>query len=482
MIGARPSLVRGSMMIATSLAIAGVLSFVTSIIIARSVGVTDFGFYSITISLQNIAILFSSFSLGMAITKFVAEYTVRDAKLALKFAKTGIRLVLLFASVTAVIYFSLADVIGNGLYDEPAVAELIPLSVMVAFSSAMMVFASGLAQGNQRLKLVSAIQMSTPIISLSIIVVLLPDLGVKAAFIGFFIAQMTVATLSTLRLSRTGFPLFSKVDAPAQMPYSRMLLSFAIPSVMSAVMVTPILWFGNTVLTLESGFQAMGLFGVAMVFFTGLNMLATSVSIPLVPRVSEMSVRSMERIGPLISTSMRSVSFLFFPLFFAVALFSEEIIGVLYGSDFHDASEAAFLMVTACYFCAVATPVGSAITGLGRMWVALALNMIWAAMFVVLVLFLTPSGGPTGLGLAFAVSYGVHVGVSLVVARKVVHLMIGKVLIGIVPSMSFFALAIISVAGEAPVYKALFFVLGSALMLGLGRKDVRHVLDRFQRR
>ncbi len=479
--GNRPSLVRGSMMIAISLALAGLLTFFTSVIIARSVEVHEFGFYSITISLQSIAVLFSSFSIGTAVAKFVAEYIVRDFNLALKFARAGLRLILLFATVTAVVYFFLADLIGNGLYEEPEVADLIPYSAMVAFSHAILILMSGVAQGNQRLKLMSAMQVSAPAISLSIIVMLLPTMGVKAAFIGLFCAQIIVAMLSMYRLSRTGFPLKSGIDVSSELPHSKMLLSFAVPSVMSAVMVIPIIWFGNTVLTLESGFVAMGHFGVAFVFFQGLNMLATSVSIPLVPRVSEISVHSKESIGTLISGSIRTVSFLFFPLFFAVALFSGEVIDIMYGSSYSDASDAAYLMVAACYYCAVATPIGAAIAGLGRMWVGLGLNMIWAALFVIIMLILTPSYGPAGLGMAFAVSYGIHVGSSMVVANAVLHVRIAKVLVAIVPSVALFAVAfspLTDVGGEPLLSKALMLVLGSMLMMYLGRKDIRLVSDR----
>jgi O-antigen/teichoic acid export membrane protein len=473
------------MMIAVSLAISGALIFATSIIVARSVGVTEFGFYAITVSLQNIAILFSSFGLGVAITKFVAEYIVRDFRLALKFARAGFQLVLLFASVTAVVYFALSDLIGNGLYGEPEVADLIPFSVLVAFSCAMHVFMSGLAQGNQRLKLLSVIQVTSPVISLSLIVLLLPSLGIKAPFIGLFIAYITVAALTALRLARTGFPLFGRVKAESEVPYHRMLLAFAVPSVMAGLMITPVFWVGNTILTLESGFLAMGYFGVAMVFFQGLNMMAASVSIPLVPRVSEMTVHMRDQIGPLVSKSIRAASFVLFPLFFAVALFSREVIGLLYGPDYRESSDAAYLMVAASYYYVLATPVGSAIAGLGRMWVSLGLNIIWAAVFVVLALLLSPVYGPAGLGMAFALSYGIHVGTSAAAANTVLRLKVRGILVGIVPSIALFALAYYALSeylGGQLLLKGLVLALGSALMLYLGRSEVRLVSERVLRR
>lgn len=485
MTSVRPSLVRSSVLMTVSLAISGALIFATSIIIARSVGVHEFGFYAITVSLQNIAILFSSFGLGVAITKFVAEYIVRGFKLALKFARAGLQLVFLFASVTAVVYFALADLIGNGLYHEPEVADLIPFSVLVAFSCALHVFTSGLAQGNQRLRLVSVIQVTSPVISLSVIVALLPVLGVKAAFIGLFVAYVTVSTMAVLRLSRTGFPLFGRVETEADVPYHRMLLSFAVPSVMAGLMITPVFWVGNTVLTLEAGFLAMGYFGVAMVFFQGLNMMSAAASIPLVPRVSEMSVHSRDRIGPLVSKSIRAASFVLFPLFFAGALFSREVIGLLYGPDYYGSSDAAYLMVAASFYYVLATPVSSSIAGLGRMWVGLGLNTIWAGVFIALALLLSPTYGPAGLGVSFAVSYGIHVGTSVVAANTVLRIKVKGVAAAIAPSAVLLASGyyVVTELGDGQLLpRVASLALGSALMLFLGRAEARMVYDRLMRR
>jgi O-antigen/teichoic acid export membrane protein len=473
------------MMIAASLVAAGVLSLLTSIILARSVSVTEFGFYSITISLQNVVSIFSSFSIGMAVAKFVAEYSVRDVKHALKFARTGLRLVLMFSTVTAIIYFALADPIGNGLYGEPGVADLIPFSALVVFSGAVLALASGVAQGNHRMKLLSSMQVSTPVISLSIIVAFLPYVGIRIAFMGLFAAQMTVALSAMYRLGRTGFPMGWSVEPDADTHYPKLILSFAVPAVIGVFMVAPLYWFGNTVLALESGFLAVGHFAVAMVFFQALSLLPNSLVIPLVPRVSEMSVHSREQIEPLISRSLRAVSVLSFPLFFAVALFSRDIVGILYGPEYYDSGEAVYLMVAACYYSAMAATIGAAIAGLGRMWVGLGLNMIWASVIVVTTLIAAPVYGPEGLGLAYAVSYGVHLATSMVVSDKVLNLRIRNVLVTIIPSIALFVVGFPPVTGvnELPVLvKLALLAVGTGLMVYLGRIEFRMVFERVFKR
>jgi O-antigen/teichoic acid export membrane protein len=472
-------------MIAASLLTAGVISLLTSIIIARLVSVTEFGIYSITLSLQSVLVLLSSFSIGTAVAKFVAEYNVRDMRRALGFARTGLRIVLPFSTVTAIVYFALAGPIGNGLYKEPEVVALIPFSALVVFSSATQSLVFGIARGNHRINLMSSMQLSTPIISLGIIVVLFPYVGIRAAFIGIFLAQTTVTLVALYRLGRTGFPLAARIGVVEDTRDPKLLLSYAVPVVIGSVVVIPLYWLGSTLLALEFGFLTVGQFAIAMVFFQALLFLPSSVTIPLVPRVSEMGVGPRENVGILVSQSMRAVSVLLFPIFFAVALFSKDLIGVLYESRYQGSSDAAYLMVTAAYYVAIASIVEAAIAGIGRTWVWLGLNLLWAAVFTSLVLITTPVYGAAGLGMAFAISYGVHLANTVVVSNKVLRLRIGNVLVVIIVSVVLFTagfLSLVHMRDLAVLVRLILFAFSTGLMFYLGRGEFSLVLKRLLRR
>jgi O-antigen/teichoic acid export membrane protein len=482
---ARHGLVRGSIIIAASMVAAGVLSLLTSIILARSVDVREFGFFSMTFSLQAVLGLFAGFSIGTAVAKYVAEYNVRDFRHALRFARTGLWLVLLFSTVTSFVYFALAIPIGNGLYNEPGIADLIPFSAMAVFSGAVFSLIAGIAQGNHRMELLFSMQISAPAISLVIIVILLPYVGIRAAFVGLFLAQATVTLLAAYWLGRTGFPMVGKVESDDLVRYPRTLLMFAVPAVAGSVIVVPLFWFGSTVLALESGFVAVGQFAIAMVFFQALSLLPSSITTPLVPMISAMSVDSREQIESLISRSLRAVSVLLFPIFFAIALFAGEIVAVLYGPEYDGSSKAVYLMVTACYYVAIASILGAAITGLGRMWVGLGLNLLWGAIFLTLVLVATPSYGPTGLGLAFAISYGIHLANSIAVSNRILNLKIRNVFLIIILSIALFAAGVLTMMDviEFPLTARIsLLAVGTAPMVYLGREEYMMVLRRVFKR
>ena len=479
--GPRHGLIRGSMMIAASSVISGSLSLVISVVLTRTFGVEKFGFYSITASLQSVAIIFSGFGLGPALAKYISEYAVRDARHAIRFARTGLRLVFIFSGTTALVYWALSGPLGNGLYGEPGVTVLIPFSALVVVSSALLQLLQGIVQGKHQLGLLSMMQISVPLVTLCIILAFVKHSDIQIAFIAMFVAQMAVTLMAMVRMSRLGFSLGFKVEPDDDVRCGRLLLAFAVPAVASGAMVSPVLWLGNTLLAVEAGFLAVGQFAVAIVFYQVLAILPNSLVIPLIPRISEMSVKSRGSLEQIVSQSIRVVGILPFPLFFALALFSELAVNILYGREFSDANTSVYLMVCACYFMTMSAPIGAAFNGLGRMWVGLGLNIIWAALVVSIAIIAIPSLGPGGLGLAYASAYVVHLANSVLIARHALGLRIRGVFSLAAFAIAMFAIGFLALGfgGVTSMFARFgllaFGVLGVWL---LGRSEIRLVIQR----
>jgi len=475
---ARLDLVHGSLIVTVSMVTAAAISMLTSIVIVRSLSVADFGIYSITLSLQSVVAIIASFGIGTAVAKFVAEYSARDLRQAVRFARTGLWLILLFSTITAIAYFTLARPIGEGLYHEAGVVNLIPFSAMVVISSATQSLTQNIAQGNHRMKMISSIQISTPAIRLILILILMPIIGISGAFLSLFLAQITITLMAIRRLGRTGFSIAVHEKDDSNIQYAKIILSFAVPTVLGALLVSPFYWFGNTILELGYGFTAVGQFSIALIFFQALNLLSYSVAIPLVPRVSEMSVHSRGQIGPLISQSLRSISVILFPFFLAISLFSKDIIGILFGSQYQNSADATYLMVTACFFVSLAAILEATIIGLGRMWLDLGLNGIWAIIFIPLILIMTPLYGITGLGAAFALAYAAHLFNILVVSNKILGLKIGdgfSMICLTVISLTIAFILLEFMGGLTIIEKSVIFIIFTAPVIFLGRSEIRVV-------
>lgn len=221
----------------------------------------------------------------------------------------------------------------------------------------------------------------------------------------------------------------------------------------------------------------MGHFAVGMVFYQALAVLPRSASILLVPTVSAVSVGSLDRARSITLQSVRTAAVTFFPLFLAVALFSKELVGLLYGSEYYDSVEATLLLAVASYYASLGGMLSAAIAGIGRMWLVLAIDLIWGAVFLGLMILLTPSFGPEGLGMAFVVSFGVQMANMTLVSKRVFGLETRRVFSIVSMSLVLFAAGFV-LADSDLLVRCLFWVLGASVISLVGKTEIRLVLAR----
>ena len=183
----------------------------------------------------------------------------------------------------------------------------------------------------------------------------------------------------------------------------------------------------------------MGYFAVAYVVYQALILIPSAISVPMMPRISQLTVGSHEEIQKLVAKVMRTLSIGLFPLLFAVALFSESIVETLYGAGFSASAQPVYLMVAAAYFYSLGTVVGTMITGTGRMWLGLGLNALWGAMFLVFVFVGVPILGTNGLAVSYAAAYSIFLISVLVASERLLNVKVtGMYLAGASSAILFF--------------------------------------------
>ncbi len=435
-----PSLVRGSATMLVSMSTAGAVSLLISIAIARMLGVKDFGIYSILVSVQGVITSFAVFGIGTAVAKFVAEARVRDMEQALRFAKAGLFLVVIFGTVTSVAYVALSGLIGDGLYHEHALVSLIPYSALVVITSAILAALMGIVQGCQNFKLLAKIQVLTPVLNLLMIALLLSTVGMKGIFLGYSLSQTIIAAIIILALNRGEFIFY-----PVTLEFGRTkvvprIMGFALPAFLAGIIVVPVYWIGSTRLTLDAGFDAMGYFATAYVIFQSLTLIPNALVIPMIPKVSELTVRDHGSIERLVSRTVRIFSIVLFPPIFGLALFAHFVVDILYGPSYSSSTDTLFFMMFASYFYALSAFVGALIAGTGRMWLGLAINVCWGVVFLLIAIVFVPSLGARGLAFAFLGSYGIYLVASFVVSEKALRVNLKSAYVSAISSASFFVI------------------------------------------
>jgi len=472
-------LARGSAVMFLAIVGTGGLGILISITIARLVGVGDFGIYSILVSIQGVFVLAATFGLSSAAGKFVAEYRKRDPALVGRYAKTALVLGVLSSSISLVIYVALSHFIGVDLYGEHAIVDLIPFSALVMVALAFHSFAVGLMQGFQRMKMLAFFQVGVPIVNIAIVVPLVAFFGLQGAFISAFIAQISTLVAGFYMIHSRLVP-FSRGEVHIlKDEVAKKLLNFALPGVIAGFLVAPVYWIGNTELVLTSGFDAMGLMAVALVFFNALSLIPQAIVIPLMPRVSELSVTTPEQVGMMVSKALRYVALFAFPLSLGIALYDEQIVTFFYGASYAHTSDAMYLLVAAAYFTQTASIIGGMITGLGRMWLALGMSLAWALSFIGLTFLFVPAYGPLGLGASYAVSYAFLMIVDFAVVRGVLKQDIASAIPSVLVPAVFFVggfLVFVLTPDLRLIVASIILVMGIIASLFVSRKDLNQII------
>jgi O-antigen/teichoic acid export membrane protein len=188
----------------------------------------------------------------------------------------------------------------------------------------------------------------------------------------------------------------------------RALWDFSVPALLASIIVFPVGWVGNAMLVRQpNGFDEMGIFNAANQWRLALVFIPAIINQALLPILSDLhgSENSLQ-FRSLLRTSLLVVLIISGIASIPVLLFSKYIMGA-FGTGFTSGRSVLLLLVFAAVLSNLVGPLGSALSSMGRMWGALALNLIWACMFLLAANQLVGKGA-IGLGWAYAISYGVH--------------------------------------------------------------------------
>ena len=121
------SLVRGTTLILFSQTVAGAVSFLISIAVARYLGFEGFGVYALLVSIQGVVGVLAGFGQSQAIEKYVAQSHPEDKDASKHYAECELLLFLVFSVASCLSYIVFSGLIGKDLYHERALQEYIPI-------------------------------------------------------------------------------------------------------------------------------------------------------------------------------------------------------------------------------------------------------------------------------------------------------------------------------------------------------------------
>jgi len=400
-------LARGAFWSIIGAAISRGLLFLSTIIVARILGKYDYGRLDIV---QNTILtfqVFTGFGLGLMATKFIAEFHRKDP------LKTGriIALSSLIGMATgligALIMILLAQWLATQILADTQLQMMLRVGAISIFFSAMNGAQTGALAGFEAFKAIAKVNTIAGILSFPMIAGGVYFGGIYGAVWGFAASQFVNWLINHLVLrsvmAQANIPMvFSGLQS--ELPN---IWGFALPTILSEVLVTPVNWICRTLLVNQpDGFAELGLYAAGLQVATIISSVVIVLGAPLLPILSE------QRMGSKSETAQYYNIFFFWLLSLMMVLplmAFPEVIGWLFGSQF--AGEQSSKVFTLILFFTLINSfkrgLSNTLIATSRMWWGFASNTFWGMLVLGLFWFLVKYGA-LGFAISVTIAYVIN--------------------------------------------------------------------------
>lgn len=376
------------------------MMLVQSIIIARLLGPSDLGIFSILGNLQAMASLMATFSIPVALTRYIAAS--RSNEEAGHILSTSIILIFFLSLFSSIIYYFSAGYFSN-LYNEPILVSLIAISALVVIVNAYADIGNYLLQGLHQITLLSKINTIKTPIAITLFVFFTYFYGLIGAVIASLLAAIINICIYLFYLPPHTKGISLNISTNKIMPY-KTLINYSTPTFLAVLLLPIVSLYANSLLAINIGFEAVGLFRIASTLSSVLLFIPSAICIPLFPLISELDSMNKDKLSHAFSEVTKTLILILLPLTVVMGLFSKIIIELLYGSTYSDAWFPTFIMTITTFVISIGLIQGNFLQGTAKVWGSLLLNVLWAISFVIL-LNLFIEKGINGIAYAYLISY-----------------------------------------------------------------------------
>jgi O-antigen/teichoic acid export membrane protein len=198
---------------------------------------------------------------------------------------------------------------------------------------------------------------------------------------------------------------------------------------LSGVVMAPVVWITNSMLANQpDGYGELGLFNAANQWRIFIVLLPGLLMTAMLPILADRHGRGdKDGFDKALTFNFRITWIIALPLTVTTIVLGEQL-AALFGSQFSGAESMISLLMIATFLNLLATPVGTALAGAGKMWTGVLMNCGWGLVLIVVGAYLVPRNGGAGLAAAYVVAYLMHVvWVMAYVEAKLVRGVVSKV-------------------------------------------------------
>ena len=398
---------RAALLTGASGLLSRVLLGFTPLVLARVLGLEKYGVYALVMSLVGVVAGTSGLGQNAALQKFLPEYAINNPARGHAILVASVQIVgTVILVVSAVLLFA-SHGIARSIYRDASLAGVFQFSILAVAATVLFNHFSSIIIGLHR---ITTLSFASVVRSAAFLIFGAGGawfFGLYGALAGQVIAAvLALAILISETHSTAAWRLHPGDVTFAFRDVATEIMSFGIPALLAGVVVTFGNWWGSTMLVRHAGLPQLGLFGAAYSLMQVMLLLPSSLTVPAVSFLSETRAASgQQAFSDLVGNNLRLIWALTLPISFAFALFARNIMVLAFGNGFAPAAGLTSWMAFTALIIAINSQIGSAISSLGRMWQALAINAIWLTIFMPVSYVAVARTGALGLAVAYCISY-----------------------------------------------------------------------------
>ncbi|MBM4241061.1 MAG: flippase [Euryarchaeota archaeon] len=402
-------LVRGSFMMMVSYLVFRAGGYVYRVLMSRMLGPDGYGLLGLTIPFQGIFQILSAGGLPPAIAKYVAQHhALGEDDMARQVVFTSLKLMVFLGITFSLVMFFSADWIANSIFHKPGAAlPLQAVSLITPFSVIVGAF-RGAFQGLYKMEYIVATRAVEQIFMITSAVVLVA-IGFYAAgaVIGTGFGFMASAGSAVIIFRKYMWKYFPEPDPENKLSFReelglvRKLLAFSIPVIITALSEMAIYDISTFVIGVYMAAKYVGYYTVADPVARLPLVISLAVATAVLPGASEASsLKDKRLLKNYIIQSYRYVILMVLPICVGIAIFSNPVLSILFGSNYVYGADALKILVIGMTFYTLFMVSASISQGIGHPRLPMIILIGGTVINLVLNLIMVPLYGILGAAIA----------------------------------------------------------------------------------
>lgn len=383
-----------------------ILLLAASFLCMHILGKGGYGKMSIVRSTIQVLIILGAVGMGSTATKFLAE--IRDTnkrKVQETYSIVCFLGVICGLFVTGIVLV-FASNIANYLKDLSLITS-IRIGAVLLFFSIINSIQTGILSGFEKFKEIALVSIYGGIAEFMCIICGSYFFSVDGALLGYGAGFICLTILNHFYIKKCDEHISFSIESISFLSFKKILL-FSIPLLGSSLLVSPVMWYIQSLLVRKNGFEELSIYSAADQWRMVLLFVPSALSRVALPILSNLygnkeneTYLKMMKMNLYVNGGSALLFFVFFVIISPVVL-------KLY--DFSlSCFRVFFSLAASTFFSSLAAVFGQAITSRSKVWIGFLYNLLWGVMVIAFTyIFLNMNLGALALSLGILLSYILH--------------------------------------------------------------------------